>query len=81
MAFKTKNLRVIGDNATAGEAPALWLYYNVDSDTVTTAGYIPESYGIKAKDMVAVIPTAGTSMAWYHVVMGTGGKLVLTANS
>lgn len=81
MAFKAKNLRALGDNATAGVTPALWLYYNVDSDTVTSAGYIPESYGAKAKDMVVVINAAGTTMTWYHIVMGTGGKLVLTANS
>lgn len=80
MAFKAKNLRPLGDNTTAGVVPALWVYFNADSDTVTTAGYVPTSYGVKEKDMVAVIPAAGTSMAWYHVVL-TSGKLVLTANS
>lgn len=80
MAFKAENLRPIGDNTTAGVAPALWLYYNAGSDTVTSAGYVPTSYGVKAKDMVAVIPAAGTSIVWYHVVL-TSGKLVLTANS
>lgn len=78
MAFKAKNLRPIGDNATAGASPAFWTYFNESSDTVTTAGYIPASYGLKAKDMVAVVPAAGTSIVWYHVTGTT--TLTLVAN-
>ena len=80
MAFTAKNLRPLGDNTTAGVAPALWLYFNAASDTVTTAGFIPATYGVKAKDMVAVVPAAGTSMAWYHVT-ASSGVLTLAANS
>lgn len=79
MAFKAKNLRPIGDNATAGVTPSFWTYFNADGDTVTAAGYIPAKYGLKAKDMVAVIPAAGTSIVWYHVTGTT--TLTLVANS
>lgn len=78
MAFKAKLLRPLGDNATGNSAPMMWLYFNEASDTVTTAGYIPASYGVKAKDMVAVIPAAGTSIVWYHVTGTT--TLTLAAN-
>lgn len=78
MAFKAKNLRPLGDNATAGTTPVFWTYFNEASDTVTTAGFIPASYGVKAKDMVAVIPAAGTSIVWYHVTGTT--TLTLAAN-
>lgn len=78
MAFKAKNLRPWGDNATAGVAPVFYIYFNEGSDTVTTAGYIPASTGVKAKDMVAVVPAAGTSIVWYHVTGTT--TLTLVAN-
>lgn len=80
MAFSAKNLRPIGDNTTVGVVPNLWVYFNAASDTVTTAGFVPNKYGVKAKDMVAVIPAAGTSMAWYHVTESSG-TLTLAANS
>jgi hypothetical protein len=80
MAFSAKNLRPIGDNTTVGVIPNLWVYFNAAGDTVTTAGYIPMTYGVKAKDMVAVIPAAGTSMAWYHATVSSG-KITLAANS
>lgn len=78
MAFKLKNLRPLGDNATAGVSPMIYTYFNEGSDTVTTAGYIPVSTGVKAKDMVAVVPAAGTSIVWYHVTGTT--TLTLVAN-
>lgn len=77
MSFKAKNLRPIGDNATRGVVPSLWLYYNEDGDNTTSAGYIPTSYGIKAKDQVCVVPSAGTTASWYHVtVSGDTATLV-----
>lgn len=79
MTFKVKNLRPIGDNAATGVVPSIWLFFNADSDTVTTAGYIPASTGVKAKDMIAVIPAAGTSMAWYHATV-SNGVITLASN-
>lgn len=80
MAFKAKNLRPLGDNATAGVAPQIWVYFNEGSDTVTTAGYIPAGYGVKAKDQVIVVPAAGTSVAWYYATVSSG-VISLTAHS
>ena len=80
MAFSAKNLRPIGDNTTNGVVPNLWVYFNSASDTVTTAGYIPNGYNVKAKDQVIVIPAAGTSIAWHYVSLSSG-KLKLTAHS
>lgn len=79
MSFKAKNLRPLGDNTTTGVVPQLWLFFNEDGDTVTTAGYIPNKYGVKAKDMVMVIPAAGTSIVWYHATVAAG-VITLAAN-
>lgn len=80
MAFKAKNLRPLGDNATRGVVPSLWVYYNEGGDTVTTGGYIPTSYGIKAKDQICVIPSNGHDATWYYVTV-SGSTATLVAYS
>lgn len=80
MSFEAKNLRPLGDNVTAGETPQIWLYFNADSDTVTTAGYIPAGYNVKAKDQVIVVPAAGTSVAWHYATV-SNGAITLTAHA
>ena len=80
MAFKAKNLRPLGDVATAGVSPVVYTYFNEAGDTVTTAGYIPSETSVKAKDQVVVIPAAGTSAAWYHATVASG-KITLVANT
>ena len=54
MAFKEQNLSCVSNNQKTGVVPALWIYWNEGSDTVTTAGYIPAKYGMSAKDQVLV---------------------------
>lgn len=77
MAFKAKNLRPLGDNAVSGVSPMIYTYFNEGSDTVTTAGYIPTKYGIKAKDQIIVIPANGHDATWYYVtVSGSTATLV-----
>lgn len=80
MAFNAKNLRPLGDTVTSSVAPVIWVYFNSASDTVTTAGYIPAGYGVKAKDQVIVIPAAGTSVAWHYATVSSG-VITLTAHS
>lgn len=80
MAFSAKNLRPLGDNVTSSSVPVIWVYFNSASDTVTTAGYIPTGYNVKAKDQVIVIPAAGTSVAWYYATVSSG-VISLTAHS
>ena len=80
MAFKAKNLRCLGDNAVSGVSPQIWTYFNESSDTVTTAGYIPKGYGVKAKDQVIVVPAAGTSVTWHYASV-SNGTITLTAHA
>ena len=80
MAFKEQNLTCISNNQKTGVVPALWLYWNEGSDTVTTAGYIPAKYGMSAKDQVLVVAAAGGSATFYHATVSSG-VITLAANS
>lgn len=80
MAFKEQNLSCISNNAKIGVVPALWMYWNEASDTVTTAGYIPANYGMKAKDQVIVVDNDGGNAVWYNATVA-GGKITLVANA
>lgn len=80
MAFSAKNLRPLGDVVTTGVIPTVWAYYNSGSDTVTTAGFIPAGYNVKAKDQVLVIAANGQSNAWYYASVSSG-VITLTAES
>lgn len=68
MAFNANYLKVLGDQTTASYMPVIWVYYNPDGDTVTTAGYIPVGYNVKAGDRVIVIPKSG-AVAWYSAAV------------
>lgn len=80
MAFDAKNLRPIGDNVGSAVVPVIWTYYNGASDTVTTAGFIPAGYNVKAKDQVIVIDADGENNTWYHATVSSG-VITLAANS
>jgi phage gp37-like protein len=80
MAFKEQNLSCVSNNAKIGVVPAVWVYWNEATDTVTTAGYIPGNYGVKAKDQVLVIAANGQSNAWYYASVSSG-VVTLTAQS
>ena len=80
MAFTPKYLRPIGDNVCSDVAPVVWTYFNGASDTVTTAGFIPAGYNVKAKDQILVIDADGEDNTWYHATV-SGGVITLTANS
>ena len=80
MAFSAKNLRPLGDVVTTGVIPTIWVFYNAGSDTVTTAGFIPTGYGVKAKDQVCVVAANGQSQAWYYASVSSG-VITLTAES
>lgn len=80
MAFKEQNLSCVSNNQKTGVVPAVWVYWNEASDTVTSAGYIPAKYGMSAKDQVLVIAANGGSNAWYHATVSSG-VITLAANS
>lgn len=81
MAFSKLRLTAFANNAKNGYAPTLWAYYNSASDTVTTAGYIANTYGLKAGDKVLVITaTAANLPVWYYVSI-TSGVVSLVACS
>lgn len=80
MAFKEQNLSCVSNNQKTGVVPALWIYWNEASDTVTTAGFIPAKYGMSAKDQVLVIDGDGADNAFYHATVSSG-VISLVANS
>jgi hypothetical protein len=80
MAFKEQNLSCVSNNQKTGVVPAMWIYWNEASDTVTTAGFIPAKYGMSAKDQVLVIAGDGASNAFYHATVSSG-VITLAANS
>ena len=80
MAFKEQNLSCISNNAKIGVVPALWMYWNEAGDTVTAAGYIPASYGMKAKDQVIVVDNDGGNAVWYNATVSSG-VITLVANA
>ena len=80
MAFKEQNLSCISNNAKIGVVPALWMYWNEAGDTVTTAGYIPANYGMKAKDQVIVVDNDGGNAVWYNATV-SNGVITLVANA
>lgn len=79
MTFKLDNLKTIGNNQGAGKTPLFWMYLNADSDTVTTAGYIPNNVGMSAKDQVLVVPAAGGKGTFYAATVSSG-KITLSAS-
>ena len=82
MSYKLQNLTQIGNNGKAGVVPALWMYWNEDDETVTTAGYFAPNSGIKLRDQIMVISADNGSIAWYHAsVNESTGVITLFANS
>ena len=80
MAFKVNNLSCVSNNAKRGAVPAVWIYWNEASDTVTAAGFIPAHYGVAAKDQIMVIDSDGGNNTWYHATI-SGGVITLVANA
>lgn len=81
MAFKSENLTPIANNTKLGVVPALWMYWNEANDIVTTAGYIPANYGMKAKDQVIVVDNDGGNAVWYNATVAASGVITLVANA
>lgn len=80
MAFKEQNLSCIANNQKTGVIPAKWMYFNADSDTVTTAGFIPANFGMSDKDQVEVIDANGANSKRYHATV-SAGVVTLVANT
>lgn len=81
MAFKQKNLTPISNNVKTGVVPALWMYWNEDGDTVTTAGFIGSGYGISAKDQILVVDNDGGNNKFYNATVDAKGVITLVANA
>lgn len=81
MAFNLANLSCIANNAKSGVIPALWEYYNSNSDTITTAGYFPPNCGIKAKDKILVISATASDMPMWYYASVTSGVITVSACS
>lgn len=80
MTFKLENLTPIGNNCKAGVVPALWLYWNKATDTVTASGYMDCST-LSLKDQVLVISANGATITNYYVSAVSDGKATLSASS
>lgn len=79
MSFKIDNLTCIANNAKSGVIPAIWEYYNSNSDTVTTAGYFPLKCGIKAGDKILVVSTTASDAPVWHYAAVSSGVITVTA--
>ena len=79
MAFSIDNLKSVGNNQGSGKTPVLWIYNNAAGDTVTTAGFIPNKYGMAARDQVIVVPANGKG-ALYNATVSSG-VITLVANA
>lgn len=85
MAFEIKNLgsEIVNVKTIISNCPKYWIYFNEAGDTVTAAGFIPDtvvaSVGIQAGDRIRVIPATLTQKdVEYHAVI-SNGQLTLTA--
>lgn len=82
MAFNDKKIAPMSNNGRASDIPMLWVYDNIAGDTVTaitTAGFIPNDYGVTPRDTVRVYAAAG-SYAEY-IASDSSGLVKLTAMS
>jgi len=81
MAFDIANLTIISNNQKSGNVPALWLYYNENGDTMTTAGAITTGR-FTVGDQVNVIDADYGNNTFYNVTVVTdAGVVTLVANS
>lgn len=80
MSFNIKNLTPVANNAKAGIVPVLWMYYNKDNDTITTADYFKEEMRLQDKDQILCVSQDGTSSKFYHIVKN-GNSVSAVANS
>ena len=78
MAFNRENLTIIANNAKSGTVPAMWLYWNEASDTVTDAGYIVDTR-VRVGDQIDVLVAAFTSFVRYRVSAVTDGAATLVS--
>lgn len=68
MAFKRQNLTPFANNGKKGRVPVLYVYWNKDNDTVTTAGFFP--YGdFEVGDQIIVIDSDYANNEWYNVTI------------
>lgn len=76
---KILNWGCMFNNAAAG-VPRLYVYWNENGDTITTAGYFPATLGIKTGDMVLVVPKdSATAPAWYKLSVAADTGVVTAA--
>jgi hypothetical protein len=81
MAFSRANLTPIGNNAKRGSVPSLWLYYNEDGDTVTTSGYMTNSYELTAGDIILELASNKQTLTFYYVSAVSSGAATLVAGT
>lgn len=71
MAFLKSNLTAFANNAK--RTPRIWNFYNSAGDTVTTAGFMPNTVGLKAGDKVLVFTATPANLpVWYYVSISSG---------
>lgn len=75
MAFSRERLTCYANNARTGVVPALWLYYNKDSDTVTSDGYFKDNR--MAKNDIVKVVGIDHKIADYYVSAVTAGAATL----
>jgi hypothetical protein len=73
MAFNKENWETRTGH-TKGPCVRTFSYWNEDADTITAAGYFPNTLGLRTGDMIEVIDSAsGTWPLWYAITVSTAG--------
>jgi len=80
MAFNIKNVYSLGGNAKAGKVPNMYLFWNEDGDTVTTASYFAVD-SVTVGDQVTEISDDYTTRTNYRVSAVASGLATLVANA
>ena len=80
MSFDRANLSIVVNNVKKGIVPSHFVFYNEDSDTVTSAGYMTDR-SLTVGDQIQVLNAAFTVIALYRVSAVTAGAATLVATS
>lgn len=80
MAFDRANLSIVVNNVKKGVVPSHFVFYNEDTDTVTSAGYMTDR-SLTVGDQITVLAAAFTSTLLYRVSAITAGAATLVASA
>lgn len=78
--YKMQNLTPFANNGKKGRIPMLWVYWNEDNDTITTAGFFPTVGDLTNGDQILMVNGDYASNKWYNVSIANN-VITLVANN